>query len=515
MSTSPALQSTRNLRVLFVEDSPDDAALLLRVLERAGYEIYHERVDTAEAMRMALTSGSWDIVLADYSMPRFSAPRALEVLQTTGSNVPMIVVSGSVGEETAVAVMKQGAADYIMKDCLARLVPAVEREIRESLVRKAREHSEARFLRQVEHLAALRAVDSAIGQGLDLNETLGVILDQVMGQLNADAAAVLLLDPARELLYFAAGRGFQYPAIALTQVRLGSEIAGRAALEKRRVPEHGLLEFGDASASLFPDAMAQLFRQEGISSYAVEPLVAKNSVKGVIEIFMRRPFEPDEDWLHLLEALAAQAAIAVDNASMVDQLQATNRELIQAYDTTLEGWSRALDLRDHETEGHTRRVTDLTLRLAARLGMPEQDLVHIRRGALLHDIGKMGIPDSILLKPGALTPEEWEIMRKHPVYAWELLTPIAFLGSAIDIPYCHHERWDGTGYPRGLRGEEIPLSARIFAVADVYDALRSDRPYRKGWSEEATIQHIRANVGSHFDPAVALEFLRMVEEQDK
>ena len=151
---------------------------------------------------------------------------------------------------------------------------------------------------------------------------------------------------------------------------------------------------------------------------------------------------------------------------------------MKAYDTTIEGWSRALNLRDKETEGHTRRVTEMTLTLARRFGFTEEDLLHLRRGALLHDIGKMGVPDNILLKPEPLTEEEWIIMRKHPQYAYDLLKPIAFLGSALDIPYCHHEKWDGTGYPRGLRGEEIPLAARLFAVVDVWDALTSDRPYR-------------------------------------
>ncbi|MDD3699878.1 MAG: HD-GYP domain-containing protein, partial [Atribacterota bacterium] len=183
-----------------------------------------------------------------------------------------------------------------------------------------------------------------------------------------------------------------------------------------------------------------------------------------------------------------------------------------AYDTTIEGWAQALELRDRETEGHTRRVADLTVKLAQALGVKSEDLIHIRRGALLHDIGKMGIPDRILLKPGPLTPEEWEIMKKHPVYAWELLSPIKYLRPALDIPYYHHERWDGTGYPRGLKGEEIPLSARIFAVVDVWDALTSDRPYRPAWSQEKALQYIKEQSGHHFDPRVVEKFLGLLEE---
>ncbi len=187
-------------------------------------------------------------------------------------------------------------------------------------------------------------------------------------------------------------------------------------------------------------------------------------------------------------------------------------DVASAYETTLEGWSRALDLRDQETEGHAERVAEMTVRLARALGVPASSLVHIRRGALLHDIGKMAIPDSILLKPGPLTDEEREIMRRHPGYAYELLSPIAYLRPAVEIPHCHHEKWDGSGYPRGLRGEEIPLAARIFAVVDVWDALRSRRPYRPAWPEERIRAYIHDQAGRHFDPRVVDAFLALLDE---
>ncbi len=197
--------------------------------------------------------------------------------------------------------------------------------------------------------------------------------------------------------------------------------------------------------------------------------------------------------------------------TMVSSLNQAKVELLEAYDKTLEGWSLALELRDSETEGHTRRVTGMTLDLAHLMGIEQEELINIRRGALLHDIGKMGIPDSILLKPGKLTGEEWEVMRKHPVFAYQLISPIRYLHPAMDIPYCHHERWDGSGYPRGLRHEEIPIAARIFAVVDVWDAMRSNRPYRRALSENEACEYILSAAGSHFDPLVVEAFFDLLK----
>ena len=191
-------------------------------------------------------------------------------------------------------------------------------------------------------------------------------------------------------------------------------------------------------------------------------------------------------------------------------LEEAHRQLLYAYDETIQGWSRAMDLRDQETEGHSQRVTDLTIQLAQAFQIPQEELLHIRRGALLHDMGKLGIPDSILLKPGKLNEEEWAFMRRHPQLAYEMLNPIEYLRPALGIPYCHHEKWDGTGYPRGLKGEEIPLPARLFAVVDVWDALTSDRPYRPAWEREKVLDYIREQSGKHFDPEAVKRFLEIM-----
>jgi len=193
-----------------------------------------------------------------------------------------------------------------------------------------------------------------------------------------------------------------------------------------------------------------------------------------------------------------------------ENLRQANERLAQAYDATLEGWSRALELREQETAGHSQRVVEMTLQLAQELGIKEENLVDIRRGALLHDIGKMGVPDNILLKPGPLSEDEWVIMRQHPIYSHEMLKNIPYLAKAIEIPYLHHERWNGSGYPLGLKSEEIPLAARIFAVIDVYDALSSNRPYRPAWPEKEVHHYVRSNAGGLFDPKVVEAFLSIL-----
>ncbi|MEO8287654.1 MAG: HD domain-containing phosphohydrolase [Chloroflexota bacterium] len=378
----------------------------------------------------------------------------------------------------------------------SRLYKAARQRLAERL------KAEEQMQRQVERLAALRNIDIAITSSLDLRVTLNVILEQVCTQLHVDAASLLLLDRNSMMLTYSSGRGFHSNAVTETSIRPGEGSAGRALLQ---IQDIGVMPLNNPEDM----ARASLLAEEEFAAYSVVPLIAKGQVNGVLEVFHRGPLQVDKEWISFMEALAGQAAIAVDNATLFTDLQHSNMSLAVAYDMTLEGWSRALDLRDEETEGHSRRVTEMTLKLARFMGMSEAALLHIRRGALLHDIGKMGIPDAILLKPGPLTDEEWAIMRKHPTYALELLSPIPFLKPALDIPYYHHEKWDGTGYPGKLKGEEIPFAARIFAIVDVWDALRSDRPYRSALPKEQAYSYIAQQSGKHFDPEVVDAFFRM------
>jgi PAS domain S-box-containing protein/putative nucleotidyltransferase with HDIG domain len=366
-----------------------------------------------------------------------------------------------------------------------------------------RKQAEVKIQRQLEHLTALSSIDRVIAGNVDLKLSLSQILTHVTTELGIDAAAILMFNSSSQILEYGAERGFRAQAIRKVPVRLGGSYAGRVVLNRQFIQIPNL---GGEPENLF---LGTPLADEGFVFYCALPLIAKGQVLGVLEVFHRAVLEPDAEWLDFLYALAGQAAIAIENATLFERLQRSNSELTLAYDATIEGWSRALDLRDKETEGHSLRVTEMTVRLARDLGLSEAELMQVRWGALLHDIGKMGVPDGILLKPGSLTDEEWVAMKKHPVFAYEMLSPIRHLRMALDIPYCHHEKWDGTGYPRGLKGEQIPLAARIFAVVDVWDALSSDRPYRAGWKEEKVRLHILALSGTHFDPQVVDRFMQM------
>jgi PAS domain S-box-containing protein/putative nucleotidyltransferase with HDIG domain len=362
----------------------------------------------------------------------------------------------------------------------------------------------ARLERQFQRLHALRAIDLAITASLDLRLSLEVVLTNLRAQLDVEGADILLYNPYSNTLEYATEPVAPAYTQRIPQYKLGEGRPGLAALTRSRVSEQSIQE---QAASI-----EQEVSPESALAYHAVPLMARGEVKGVLEVFYRETQDRDGEWIQFLDTLAGQAAIAIDNASLFEDLKRANTELLRAYDATIEGWSRALDLRDEETEGHSRRVTEMTMKLAKAVGISDPELVHIRRGALLHDIGKLGVPDSILHKPGKLTEDEWKIMRNHTDLAYEMLAPIDFLRPAIDIPYNHHEKWDGTGYPRKLKGRAIPLAARLFALADVWDALTNARPYRAAWPPEKVREHIVSLSGTHFDPELVEVFCIVLDE---
>ena len=361
---------------------------------------------------------------------------------------------------------------------------------------------------QIRQLTVLRDIDSAISSSFDLRVTLNLLIGYAAKELDADAAAILLYNSDLKLLSLYTTTGFtRKHNFATTHIRIGEGLAGRVVLQRK------LVHIADLdSNSEFPPG--SYISDENFRSYFGVPLIAKGQIKGVMELYTLEESYPEPDWLNFLQTLAGQAAIAIDNIQLFKNLQRSNQELILAYDTTLAGWGRALELRDKETQGHTDRVGAMTIELARRIGIDGEELTNIMRGTLLHDIGKMGIPDHILHKPGPLTEEEWKLMRKHPQYAYDLMHPIPYLRSALDIPYAHHERWDGSGYPRGLKGEDIPLAARIFAVVDIWDALLNKRVYREAWPDEKVYEYIRNTAGIELDPDIVEIFLEMIQEDE-
>jgi response regulator RpfG family c-di-GMP phosphodiesterase len=501
---------TDPIRILIIEDSDDDAVLMLRTLTRSGFEPTWERVQTAEEMRTALDKNTFDAIISDYQLPAFNAPQALEIARHSGLDLPFIVVSGNIGEETAVQMMRAGAHDYIMKGNLSRLPEAIRRELRDAEVRAERrktelalQASQEQIQTRLNQLTVLHDIDLAITSFSDLDRIVRPILTHITELAGLDAAVLLMPKQNTSGLSIIAQAGIlknDFP----TSGKNWEEIISQLSFNENR---------GFFLADLTKNTLdIPVLTRHSFKSCAVLPLNAKEIVRGILLILSSQSGLFDDGWQDFLHSLAMQTAIAVENADLFSRMQLANTELTTAYEATIEGWSRALELRDKETKGHTERVTGWSLLLAQEVGMSESELVHFKRGVLLHDIGKMGIPDSILLKPGPLSDEEWVIMRQHPMYAYQLLLPIPFLRKALDIPFCHHEKWDGSGYPRGLKGEEIPLGARLFALTDVWDALTSNRPYRPAWPPSAAYRFISEQSGRHFDPQATQIFLRLVDQ---
>jgi HD-GYP domain-containing protein (c-di-GMP phosphodiesterase class II) len=357
---------------------------------------------------------------------------------------------------------------------------------------------------RMEHLAALHSIDEAINSSFNLQLMLEVLVNQTISQLSVDAARVIFFEPDPLHGRCVAAHGF-------SQTMGGRCPESPVVLQEQGSVQGLRLKFiqhlDDPTVQVDERLLA-----EGFVSYAAASLVTKGKTLGVLEVFSRTPIEPAPEWSSFLISLSSQAAIAVGNATLFTDLQKSNHELTKAYDLTLLGWIRTLEIRDNETENHTLRVASMTDELAKIMGLPQDDLIHIHRGALLHDIGKIGIPDEILRKPGPLDENEWAIMKQHPVIAYQVLYPIDYLRPALNIPYSHHEKWDGSGYPQGLKTDQIPLAARMFSIIDVYDALSSDRPYRKAWPTEKVMDYISGQSEKHFDPEIVEIFCNAIPD---
>jgi putative nucleotidyltransferase with HDIG domain len=343
--------------------------------------------------------------------------------------------------------------------------------------------------RMLQKMERLLEINITLNSTLELAQVLDLIIAKAVEMLDCEAGSILLCNKEENCLMFSASTSADSKTLAQIHIPLTDSLAG--TIYSKNIP----LVVNNVEQDIRHNASVAAQIHFQTRSLLGVPMRIQDRVIGVLEALNKKEGTFTEEDVKILSAIASQAAVAIENAQLVEALQ-------ESYESTLEGWAAALDLRDKETEGHSQRVTLLALQLAEALGMSKEDLAYLRQGALLHDIGKMGVPDRILHKHGPLTEQEKVIMRQHPVNAYKMLYPITHLRPALDIPYSHHEKWDGSGYPSGLKGEEIPLAARIFTVIDVWDALRSNRPYRKAWSVKKTIAYIQKQAGKSFDPQI-------------
>jgi response regulator RpfG family c-di-GMP phosphodiesterase len=504
--------SEEAINILLVEDDPEYARRVQEAVTEAGAAKFNLTWwDNLASGLNHLQEYPPEVILLDITSPDHSGHETYRKVHNLVPHIPIILLTGMDDDELADKMMREGAEDFLNKENLNGSM--LRRSIRYAMELNQKKEELARLytqkMRHLQNLAALRVVDAAIANSFDIKYTLGTLQDQLIEQLRIDATRIIIFDPAGKTLQSLVAQGFKSISLEPSNLRFNENIARQVFHGKQAIAIDDLAAITEESFGA-----ADLVRV-GFTAYLGVPLIAKGLIRGVLELYQSRPIALDQDQRTFLDMLAGQAAIAIDSAQLFDNLQGSNFELMMAYDETIEGWSQALDLRDKETEGHSRRVTEMTVKLAAHFGSSPEELIDKRRGALLHDIGKLGVPDEILRKPQALNENEWMIMREHPQFAYDMLAPITYLTPALDIPFCHHEKWDGSGYPRGLKGNQIPLGARIFAVVDVWDALTSDRPYRGAWSKEAALAHIQEQAGKQFDPGVVSVFLREIVDKDK
>ncbi|MGD2026540.1 MAG: HD domain-containing phosphohydrolase [Anaerolineales bacterium] len=352
-------------------------------------------------------------------------------------------------------------------------------------------------------LEAISEILDDINAEIETRTCYYILLDHITTQLGLDAIALYVRTTYSNIQNIAR-LGFHSSEKMRTVLNDSTSMA-------KKVMERGqILRYNPNMTNTASEAFIQFFKEEGFYDYLGVPVGEKGQILGVLELYSITPFNTTKDWQLHLKFIRSLAANTIRRKILMEERSKSATELEVAYSETLEAWVRALEIRDQYTAGHTQRVLEMTLRLASKVGIPDEMLVHITRGVLLHDIGKLAVSDTILRKTGPLDNKEWQAMREHPTFAYKLLKPIQYLRPALDIPYCHHERWDGSGYPQGLKGDDIPFPARIFSVVDVWDALTTDRPYRKAWSKQDAINYIESKSGKEFDPKIVDEFIEMV-----
>lgn len=456
-----------SVHILLIEDDPAHAELIQRAFENHGDTARLTVAETLAEARAAIKNSTLTLIIADWRLPDGDSHELLSA-EHSASNSPVIIMTSYGSERHAVEAIKAGALDYIVKSS-------------ESMTDMP--HIAERAIQQWKALLEQERMQMALAQSEAQFRLLAENSSDMITRHHTDLTMIYVSPACRAILGYEPEEMIGAPIFPLIHPQDAEKIAG-------------LLSAPEREANPKPVSYRAL-RKDGRYIW--------------LETTARPIYDAENN---LVEYQASSRDVTERREAQI-ALQSALAELREAYDKTIEGWVLALDLRDKETEGHTKRVTDLAVRLARELDCTQEEMVHIRRGALLHDMGKMGIPDEILQKPGSLTDEEWKVMRKHPQYARQMLSRIGYLSDALIIPYHHHERWDGSGYPQGLKGEEIPLFARLFSVVDVWDALSSDRPYRRKLPTDDVIAYLKQEAGRLFDPKIVDVFLKLVNSKSR
>jgi PAS domain S-box-containing protein len=451
-----------SIHILLIEDDPAHAELIQRAFEDRGGGSRLTIAHTLEEASAQIEKFKPTLIIADWRLPDGDSTALLSE-DRTASSPPIIIMTSYGSERNAVDAIKAGALDYIVKSS-------------ESMTDMP--HIAERAIQQWKSLQEQERMQQALAERESQFRLLAENSSDIISRHDTNGIFLYVSPACRNIL------GYE-----------PDELIGESFLSYVHPDEAAQLEQFLSSSSWDNPTLAIPYRAR-----------RRNSEYIWLETTARVIYGEENK---VIEIQASSRDITERKESQV-ALQQAHEGLREAYDKTIEGWVVALDLRDRETEGHTQRVTQMTVRLARELRFTEEEIIHIRRGALLHDMGKMGIPDEILQKPGPLTDEEWLIMRKHPQYAYQMLSPISYLNQALIIPYYHHERWDGSGYPHGLKGDQIPLFARLFAVVDVWDALSSDRPYRKRMPPKEVTEYLQKESGRLFDPYIVEKFLPLI-----
>ena len=487
-------------RILVVDDERVIREILAEFLSLEGFSV--NTVEDGEKALTELRLHPYDLLITDLKMPRLSGLQLLEKIEAERLGVLTVLMTGFGTVETAIEAMKKGAYDYLLKPFkVEEVIHVVERAL-------YRQRLQAENIRLREALTIYK-VSEAIALSHDIDKILDVVLRAALDEVKADIATLHLRDP----------RSGHFEE----RVKLVAADANPKAVPS---PAFGVLteQFTKGVPILAHGGKASTFFTEQtlpaeLSSFVAVPLQVRGDMVGVLNVFSFTPGKKfDEGHRKMLAVLASRAASAIDNARLYGELVETNDSLVKAntsleemFQQTVAGFAQALEESDMYTRGHSERVAVYSEVLARGLTMPEGEIRRVVQAGVMHDVGKIGVRYDMLNKPGKLTPEEVAVFRQHPEKGKRILEPVPCLHGLIDGCWCHHEWWDGGGYPRGLAGHNIPIVGRIVAIADAYDAMTSDRAYRRALQHEVAVGEIERCAGTQFDPELADAFVKLIE----